>query len=264
MVRLAGIPITLCNAAGWWARSDRYPSGDWKDTVSITIRKPSSVFLSHDHFVRQGFYSKLNAGTAFESKQDDLSDIYKKIDLKSLSLLVWKVEKLWFFAGTGAGKTTFANACLEFIPHHLRCISIEDTDEAKFKFHENHVKLLSRRRENKVVTSATLLRSDSVWTRQDFNNRNSWRWGMGFSERGKLRPCRKHNNSARNESCRCCIRYCAAVLYESECQNLPYNVLLWRVLSNIDVIMSIKYLDEGRCSFCLRYLLSFGWFRKVF
>ena len=54
------------------------PPATEKDTVSITIRKPSSVFLSHDHFVRQGFYSKLNAGTAFESKQDDLSDIYKK------------------------------------------------------------------------------------------------------------------------------------------------------------------------------------------
>ncbi len=70
-----------------------------------------------------------------------------------------------------------------------------------------------------------------------------------FLKGGKLRPCRKHNNSARNESYRCCIRYCAAVLYESGCQNLPYNVLLRRVLSNIDVIMSIKYLDEEDARF---------------
>ena len=34
-----------------------------------------------------------------------------------------------------------------------------------------------------------------------------------------------------------------------ECQNLPYNVLLRRVLSNIDVIMSIKYLDEEDARF---------------
>ncbi|MCV5959807.1 CpaF/VirB11 family protein, partial [Escherichia coli] len=29
-----------------------------------------------------------------------------------------------------------------------------------------------------------------------------------------------------------------------ECQNLPYNIILRRVLSNVDVIMSIKYIDE--------------------
>ncbi|EFI7269152.1 hypothetical protein BB078_004680 [Escherichia coli] len=29
-----------------------------------------------------------------------------------------------------------------------------------------------------------------------------------------------------------------------ECQNLPFNVILRRVLSNIDIIMSIKYLDD--------------------
>ncbi len=52
-----------------------------------------------------------------------------------------KGKTMVFCAGTGAGKTTFANACLEYIPHHLRCISIEDTDEAKFRFHKNHVKL---------------------------------------------------------------------------------------------------------------------------
>ncbi|MVA04219.1 P-type DNA transfer ATPase VirB11, partial [Shigella flexneri] len=65
-----------------------------------------------------------------------------------------------FCGGTGSGKTTFANACLEYIPHHLRCISIEDTDEAKFRFHKNHVKLYyPAEGESKVITSASLLRS---------------------------------------------------------------------------------------------------------
>lgn len=71
-----------------------------------------------------------------------------------------KGKTMVFCAGTGAGKTTFANACLQYIPHHLRCISIEDTDEAKFRFHKNHVKLYyPSEGESSTVSSASLLRS---------------------------------------------------------------------------------------------------------
>lgn len=54
------------------------PPATEKETVSITIRKPSSVFLNHDHFVEQGFYSRLNAGEVFEKDKDNLSEIYRK------------------------------------------------------------------------------------------------------------------------------------------------------------------------------------------
>ena len=228
------------------------PPATEKDTVSITIRKPSSVFLSHDHFVRQGFYSKLNAGTAFESKQDDLSDIYKKNRFEEFIPACLKSGKTMVFcAGTGAGKTTFANACLEFIPHHLRCISIEDTDEAKFKFHENHVKLFyPAEGENKVVTSATLLRSgfrmnpDRILT-TEIRGAEAWDFLKGASSghAGNITTVHEMNpvDAVLGIVQRCYMN--------PECQNLPYNVLLRRVLSNIDVIMSIKYLDEEDARF---------------
>nr|WP_250148793.1 hypothetical protein [Escherichia coli] len=44
--------------------------------MSITIRKPSSVFIDHDTFVKQGFYSRLNQGK-FRDKEDELSSMFK-------------------------------------------------------------------------------------------------------------------------------------------------------------------------------------------
>ncbi len=44
------------------ACTNSYSPATERETVSITIRKPSSVFIDHDTFVKQGFYSRLNQG----------------------------------------------------------------------------------------------------------------------------------------------------------------------------------------------------------
>ncbi len=53
------------------------PPATERETVSITIRKPSSVFIDHDTFVKQGFYSRLNQGGKFRDKEDELSSMFK-------------------------------------------------------------------------------------------------------------------------------------------------------------------------------------------
>ncbi|WP_252397145.1 ATPase, T2SS/T4P/T4SS family, partial [Escherichia coli] len=108
---------------------------------SITIRKPSGIFISHDKFIKQGFYSRVSGLSGDSVMEDNISALitsgyFERVIPESLS----QGKTIVFCGGTGSGKTTFANACLEYIPHHLRCISIEDTDEAKFRFHKNHVK----------------------------------------------------------------------------------------------------------------------------
>lgn len=223
------------------------PPATEKNTVSITIRKPSGVFLNHDHFVKQGFYSKLNEGATFKKNEDALSELYRKKRFEEFIPECLRHGKTMVFcAGTGAGKTTFANACFEFIPHHLRCIAIQDTDEAIFKFHNNNVKLFyPAESESKVVTSATLLRSafrmnpDRILS-TEIRGPEAWDFLKGSSSghEGNLTTVHEENpiDAVLGIVQRCYMN--------PECQNLPYNIILRRVLSNIDVIMSIKYLGE--------------------
>ncbi len=42
--------------------------------ISITIRKPSDVFISHEDFVKQGFYSRLNHPEQYEGHCCKVSD----------------------------------------------------------------------------------------------------------------------------------------------------------------------------------------------
>ncbi|WP_168402988.1 P-type DNA transfer ATPase VirB11 [Erwinia amylovora] len=223
------------------------PPATEKETVSITIRKPSGVFISHDDFVKQGFYSKLNEGADFKKNEDILSEIYRRKRFEEfIPECLRQGKTMVFCAGTGAGKTTFGNACFEFIPHHLRCIAIQDTDEAVFKFHENYVKLLyPAEGESKVVTSASLLRSsyrmnpDRILS-TEIRGAEAWDFLKGASSghQGNLTTVHEENPV---DAILGIVQRC---YMNPECQNLPYNIILRRVLSNIDVIMSIKYLGD--------------------
>ncbi|MGC0170516.1 ATPase, T2SS/T4P/T4SS family, partial [Enterobacter cloacae complex sp. 2025EL-00063] len=214
---------------------------------SITIRKPSSVFIDHDTFVKQGFYSRLNQGGKFRDKEDELSSMFKDNCFEQFvpECLV-KGKTMVFCAGTGAGKTTFANACLQYIPHHLRCISIEDTDEAKFRFHKNHVKLYyPSEGESSTVSSASLLRSgfrmnpDRILM-TEVRGAEAWDFLKGSSS-GHAGNLTTVHESTPEDAVLGLVQRC---YMNPECQNLPYNIILRRVLSNVDVIMSIKYIDE--------------------
>ncbi|MFV1309869.1 ATPase, T2SS/T4P/T4SS family, partial [Klebsiella pneumoniae] len=120
------------------------PPATEQDTISITIRKPSDIFISHEMFVEQGFYSKLDtqAGNIISPATKKLTDLYNSGDIETFIPECLKQGKtIAFCGGTGSGKTTFGNSLLEYIPHHLRVISIEDTPEVKLRFHDNQVRL---------------------------------------------------------------------------------------------------------------------------
>ncbi|VCY81185.1 hypothetical protein BANRA_05022 [Escherichia coli] len=72
-----------------------------RETVSITIRKPSSVFIDHDTFVNQGFYSRLNQGVEFRDKEDELSLMFKDNCFERFVPECLVKVKRWCFAGTG-------------------------------------------------------------------------------------------------------------------------------------------------------------------
>ncbi|MCZ8812483.1 P-type DNA transfer ATPase VirB11 [Escherichia albertii] len=215
--------------------------------ISITIRKPSTVFIDHAEFVKQGFYSRLN--TPIKDRQEDttLVDLFNnnRID-EFIPECLRQGKTIVFCAGTGAGKTTFANACLFYIPHHLRCGAIEDTDEARFRFHENHVKLFyPAEGEDSYITPALLLRSlyrmnpDRILM-TEIRGGEAWDFLKGLSS-GHAGGLTTVHEKTPEDAITGIIERCQQ---NKECNNLPYNALLRKVLNNIDVIMSIRYLDE--------------------
>ncbi len=221
-----------------------------KNTISMTIRKPSQRIITHADFVSQGFYSKLENPeniTNHYVTDNLLSELYQQKKYSEfLPECLRQGKTTVFCGGTGSGKTTFGNSVLEFIPDYCRMISIEDNDETRFRHHKNYVKLFYPADDrDAIITPSLLLRScyrmnpDRILM-TEIKGAEAWEFMKGTSSGHSGGITTVHENTPEDAICGI-IERC----YQNpECNNLPYNVLLRKVLNNIDVIMSIKYFDE--------------------
>ncbi|HHR6394960.1 P-type DNA transfer ATPase VirB11 [Providencia alcalifaciens] len=218
-----------------------------KDKVSITIRKPSNVFITHDDIVKSGFYSRVGQSFKSEDASSDLVDLYHTGNFAAfIPECLRQGKTMVFCGGTGSGKTTFSNAVMFYIPHHLRLISIEDTDETRFRFHENHVKLYyPSEGGNNLITSASLLRAclrmnpDRILM-TEIRGAETWDF-LKASSSGHSGGVTTVHEEKPEDAILGMVTRC---YQNTECNNLPFNALVRKVLNNIDVIMSIKYLSD--------------------
>ena len=118
-----------------------------RETVSITIRKPSELVRRLEDFERDGLFER----TAVVSVTDDerlLPFEHELADLKLrrrhadfLRLAVQKHQTIVVSGKTGSGKTTFIKGLVEEVPRHERLITIQDTAELTLPNHPNVVHL---------------------------------------------------------------------------------------------------------------------------
>jgi type IV secretion system protein VirB11 len=87
------------------------------------VKRYQSQFVSRPVFLLTMKHSlnrvllKLNQGADFRNKEDELSLMFKDNRFERfIPECLVKGKTMVFCAGTGAGKTTFANACLQYIP----------------------------------------------------------------------------------------------------------------------------------------------------
>ncbi|TCU21285.1 type IV secretion system protein VirB11 [Rhizobium azibense] len=118
------------------------PPATTKGTVSVTIRKPSSVSLSLDDLDDGGLFDDdpkaERDGIASGRK---LLEYYRKRAYKAFLREAVKARKNIVISGaTGSGKTTLSKALIRHIPSSERIISIEDTPELVIP-QLNHVRL---------------------------------------------------------------------------------------------------------------------------
>lgn len=227
------------------------PPATEQDTISVTIRKPSGVFIEHSQFISQGFYSRINtleeAGVSDDTRQ--LIQLYNDNNIAEfIPECIQQGKTMVFCGGTGSGKTTFSNAVIRYIPENLRLITIEDTPETNLNSHQNHVKLFYTAEGSKdiIVTPAMLLRStfrmnpDRILM-TEIRGGEAWDFLKGISSGHAGGITTVHENTPESA-----ITGMVERCYQNtECSNLPYNVLLRKVLKNTDVIMSIKYSGDS-------------------
>lgn len=118
------------------------PPATMKGTVSLTIRKPSSVLLSLDDLDFGGLFADLTRVADIRGIQDEkLSEFYRVGAYKQfLREAVLARKNIIISGATGSGKTTLSKALIRYIPESERIISIEDTPELVIP-QPNHVRL---------------------------------------------------------------------------------------------------------------------------
>lgn len=112
-------------------------------TVSLTIRKPSTLRLTLDDYENSGAFERVVLGhdvnIELESELTSLLETHRIREF--LTLAVRSKQNIVVSGATGSGKTTIMKALVDLIPAHERLITLEDTPELEILKQPNHVRL---------------------------------------------------------------------------------------------------------------------------
>lgn len=147
------------------------PPATTRDTISITIRKPSAVTMTLDDLAETGLFTEVVAGGAATSVHDqELTALFKggSWDEFLRQAVIWR-KNVIISGATGSGKTTLSKALIQHIPEGERIISIEDTPELVIP-QPNHVRLfyskggqgLSKAGAKELLESCLRMRPDRI------------------------------------------------------------------------------------------------------
>lgn len=118
------------------------PPATLKGTVSITIRKPSSVDFTLDDLEERDFFADTRTvEPGLPADDEELRTLYRACQFKEfLQQAVIARKNIIISGATGSAKTTLSKALIKHIPANERIISIEDTPELVIP-QTNHVRL---------------------------------------------------------------------------------------------------------------------------
>ena len=119
------------------------PPATSKDTVAITIRRPSPQVWSLDELAQRGiFQATRRASRALPTADAELLRLLANGEYASFMRYAVRARKNILVSGpTGSGKTTWTKALIREIPAQERLITIEDAQELVLDRHPNHVRL---------------------------------------------------------------------------------------------------------------------------
>jgi type IV secretion system protein VirB11 len=112
------------------------------NTISFTIRQPSSEDISLDMYEKAGAFDQVTDPREGLSQDETELLALKKAGRyrEFIEKAVATKQNMIISGATGSGKTTFAKAILALVPRDERLISIENVDELQLRrTHENSV-----------------------------------------------------------------------------------------------------------------------------
>ena len=120
-----------------------------EDTVSLTIRKPSTIEKSVDELAAEGAFDEWTpCHDGLAPFEQELLSLKEDRRIKEfLDLAVRKRRNILVVGKTGSGKTTLAKSLVRSIPTIERLITIEDVHELFLPHHPNRVHLFYARAE---------------------------------------------------------------------------------------------------------------------
>ncbi|HSW93623.1 MAG TPA: P-type DNA transfer ATPase VirB11 [Gammaproteobacteria bacterium] len=137
-----------------------------KDRLICSIRRQQIKNLTIDDYQSMGSFD--NWQHAGSVSNVDLNNLYfKKDTLNFLKRAILDRKNILISGGTGTGKTTFLNACLQLIPQTERLITVEDTREVSVS-HPNSANLLFNEEDEhitalKIFKTCLRLRPDRIF-----------------------------------------------------------------------------------------------------
>ncbi len=140
-----------------------------KDTVSFTIRKPSSKSMSLEEFANAGlFKDTVIAKREISPLQKELLQLLQDgKHVEFFRLAVRSRLNILISGATGSGKTTFSKGLILEIPEHERILTIEDTRELEVP-HENKLHMVySKDGQGLAAVSAKNLLESALRMRPD-------------------------------------------------------------------------------------------------
>lgn len=221
-----------------------------RNTVSITLRNPSFEQKMHQSWIDAGFYNRLAGKERNESKDDELTRCYNNGDIPRFIEKAVEHGKTLFIVGeTGSGKTTYMKTLLHYIPSHLRLTTIEDNPEIRFYHHANYVHLFypADAGDEAIITPGRLIRANYRMNPDrillaEIRGREAWDALkiVGSGHEGLITTL--HAGSSEE-----CIEGIIDRCYENpDCKNIPFDVLLRKVLKCVDIIVSVDIHGDIR------------------
>ncbi|MBP2845821.1 P-type DNA transfer ATPase VirB11 [Dickeya oryzae] len=228
------------------------PPATERGTVSITIRKPSLFVPAHQSYIDSGFYQRVQSGETGNLRELELLELYHAGNISRFMEKAVEYGKTIVVAGeTGSGKTTYMKMLVNYIPLSLRVITIEDNNELRFEKLENYVHLFypSESGDDKaaIVTPAKLIRwnyrmnPDRILL-TEVRGAEAWDF-LKITDSGHEGCMTSIHNGSPAAAIQGIVERC---YQHPECSNLPYAVLLRKVLSCIDIVVSIDVNGDVR------------------
>ena len=222
------------------------------ETISMTIRRPSSKRFSLKDYSIAGFFKKIIPVMPGLSKLDkNLKSLLDKKEYEEFLInAVTAGKNIVVAGGTGSGKTTFMKGLIDVIPEYERLITIEDVPELFLPNHDNHVHLFypseASEEKNDIVTSATLLKSclrmkpDRILPAElrggeTFDFVNVCSSGHG----GSITSCHAGSASETFE------RLALMILQNRQGRTLPYDVIKSLLYSVVDIVVHVHNDPSG-------------------